>query len=82
MATAVEPSSAPSAPGKPMSLPVASLLGAIYVLAALAVVFYAVPVVWRDSVASAFGTTDYREVALQIASVEMQQIERPDAQLG
>ena len=35
MATAVEPSSASSTPGKALSLPVASLLGAIYALAAL-----------------------------------------------
>ncbi len=46
MATAVEPSSAPSTPGKPLSLPVASLAGAVYLLAALAVVFYAVPMLW------------------------------------
>jgi preprotein translocase SecE subunit len=46
MATAVEPSSAPSAPGKAASLPIASLLGAIYILAALAVVLYTVPLIW------------------------------------
>jgi preprotein translocase SecE subunit len=48
MATAVEPSSTPSTPSKALSLPVASLLGAIYVLAALAVAFFAVPVLWKD----------------------------------
>jgi preprotein translocase SecE subunit len=50
MATAVEPSSAPSAPGKPLSLPIASLLGAIYVLAALAVVLFLLPKLWQDTV--------------------------------
>src|SRR5262249_53736522 len=49
MATAVEPSSEPQTPGAAMSLPVASLIGAIYVVAALAVVFYAVPVVWTQT---------------------------------
>jgi preprotein translocase SecE subunit len=48
MATAVEPSSAPSAPGKSISLPVASLLGAIYVLAALAVALFVVPMLWVE----------------------------------
>jgi preprotein translocase SecE subunit len=50
MATAVEPSSAPSAPGKPLSLPIASLIGAVYVVAALAVVLYAVPLLWKENV--------------------------------
>jgi preprotein translocase SecE subunit len=58
MATAVEPSSAPSAPGKPLSLPIASLLGAIYVLAALAVVFYAVPLLWAENVGSTETSTN------------------------
>jgi preprotein translocase SecE subunit len=53
MATAIEPSSAPSAPGKPLSLPVASLLGAIYVLASLAVVLFVLPMLWADSVGAA-----------------------------
>jgi preprotein translocase SecE subunit len=57
MATAIEPSSAPSAPGKPLSLPIASLLGAIYVLATLAVVLFLVPMLWKDSV-GAVGTSD------------------------
>ncbi|MFM8272438.1 MAG: hypothetical protein ACKODX_08895, partial [Gemmata sp.] len=46
MATAVEPSSAPSAPSRPLSLPIASLLGAVYVGASLAIVFYLVPLLW------------------------------------
>jgi len=57
MATAVEPSSAPSAPGKLLSLPIASLIGAIYVLAAFAVAFYVVPMLWPDSVGVA-GVSD------------------------
>lgn len=48
MATAVETGSEPRTPSPPMSLPIASLLGAIYVIAAIAAVFYAVPVVWKD----------------------------------
>src|SRR5262245_22728174 len=50
MATAVEPSSAPSAPSKALSLPIASLIGAIYVLAALAIAFFAIPRLWQDLV--------------------------------
>lgn len=71
MATAVEPSSAPSAPGKLLSLPIASLIGAIYVLAALAVVFYAVPVVWTDYVGSteSSGNLLMARVAVQIAAI-------------
>ncbi|QJW99636.1 preprotein translocase subunit SecE [Frigoriglobus tundricola] len=71
MATAVEPSSAPSAPGKLLSLPIASLIGAIYVLAALAVVFYAVPVVWADYVGStdSSGNLLMARVAVQIAAI-------------
>jgi preprotein translocase SecE subunit len=65
MATAVEPSSAPSAPGKPVSLPIASLIGAVYVLAALAVVLYAVPAVWKDFVAPAFGASTMPSGALR-----------------
>jgi preprotein translocase SecE subunit len=58
MATAVEPSSAPSAPGKAVSLPIASLLGAVYVLAALAVTFYAVPMLWADAAVGTETATD------------------------
>ncbi len=57
MATAVEPSSAPHASGKALSLPIASFLGAVYVLAALAVVLYAVPLLWGTSVAPAGGSS-------------------------
>ena len=71
MATAVEPSSAPSAPGKLLSLPIASLIGAIYVLAALAVVFYAVPVAWADYVGSTetSGNLLMARVAVQVAAI-------------
>lgn len=50
MATAVEPSSAPSTPGQPLSLPIASLLGAVYVVAALAITFYLLPTLWAEHV--------------------------------
>lgn len=57
MATAVEPNAAPSTPGSPLSLPVASLIGAVYVLAALAVVLYAVQFLWNEHVTPALGHT-------------------------
>lgn len=50
MATAVETSSQPQAPSPPANLVTASLVGAIYVVAALAVVFYAVPALWNQYV--------------------------------
>ena len=50
MATAVEPSSAPAAPSKPAGLALLSALGGAYILAALAVAFYAVPALWLDFV--------------------------------
>ncbi len=50
MATAVEPSSAPSAPSKPMSLVAASLIGAVYTLAAIIVVVTLLPALWAESV--------------------------------
>lgn len=56
MATAVEPSSAPSTPGQSLSLPIASLLGAVYVAAALAIVLYLIPVMWAQSVTPAIGS--------------------------
>lgn len=65
MATAVEPSSAPSAPGKAMSLPVASLIGAVYILAALAVVFYAVPMLWGGTTGAETPTEVAGHIALQ-----------------
>ena len=50
MATAIETGSEPRTPSQPMSLPVASLLGAVYVAAAIAGVFYAVPTIWKDAI--------------------------------
>jgi preprotein translocase SecE subunit len=50
MATAIETGSEPRTPSPPMSLPVASLLGAVYVAAAIAGVFYAVPTIWKDAI--------------------------------
>jgi len=43
MATAVEPNSGPRVPPTPLKLPVSSLIGAVYVIAAVAIVLYAVP---------------------------------------
>jgi preprotein translocase SecE subunit len=50
MATAVQPSSAPSTPGGLFSLPVASLIGAVYTLAAVIVVVSLLPSVWAEQV--------------------------------
>ena len=55
MATAVETGSEHRTPSPPMSLPIASLLGAIYVSAALAVIFYALPRVWVEQVTPVLG---------------------------
>ena len=50
MATAVEPGSQPQTPSAPMSLPLASLIGAVYIVAAIAIVLFAIPNVWATSV--------------------------------
>jgi preprotein translocase SecE subunit len=50
MATAVETGSEHRTPSPPMNLPVASLLGAVYVAAAIAGVFYAVPTLWKEGI--------------------------------
>ena len=55
MATAVEPSSPSRTPNPQAKLVLASLVGAAYVLAALAVVGYAVPFLWREHVAPHLG---------------------------
>jgi preprotein translocase SecE subunit len=56
MATAVETGSQPpKAPAPPASLFAASLLGAVYVVAAVAVVFYAVPMLWAQYVTPQLG---------------------------
>jgi len=65
MATAVETGSEPRTPSPPMSLPIASLLGAIYVVAALAVVLYAIPSVWKQNVTPHIGADTLRGGALQ-----------------
>jgi preprotein translocase SecE subunit len=66
MATAVETGSEPRAPSPPMSLPIASLLGAVYVTAAVAGVFYAVPSVWKDSISPLFGGFTFVNVAVRL----------------
>jgi preprotein translocase SecE subunit len=60
MATAVEPSE-PRTPTTPLGLPIISLFGAIYVIAAIAAVFYAVPAVWADMVAPSLGGFSFAE---------------------
>jgi preprotein translocase SecE subunit len=63
MATAVEPSSAPAAPGKPIGLALASALGGAYILGMLAVAFYAVPALWVQTV----GPLSYTALVAQVA---------------
>ncbi|HEY2909628.1 MAG TPA: preprotein translocase subunit SecE [Gemmataceae bacterium] len=50
MATALETSSQPQASRPPAGLVAASLIGAVYVLASLAVVLYAIPALWEQFV--------------------------------
>lgn len=50
MATAVETGSEPRTPSPPMNLPIASLLGSVYVVAALAIIFFALPRTWAQNV--------------------------------
>jgi preprotein translocase SecE subunit len=57
MATAVEPGSEPRTPSAPLSLPLASLLGAVYVAASVAVVLFAIPNFWHTTVAPALNNT-------------------------
>jgi preprotein translocase SecE subunit len=65
MATAVETGSERT-PSPPMSLPIASLLGAVYVVAAVAGVFYAVPTIWNDSISPLFGGFTFVNVAVRL----------------
>jgi preprotein translocase SecE subunit len=65
MATAVETSSqakAPSASG----LLAASLIGAVYVLAAIAVVLYAVPALWASTIGDSLASNTLLEGALKL----------------
>jgi preprotein translocase SecE subunit len=64
MATAVEPSSQSQAPSPP-GLLTASLLGAVYVLASVAVVLYAVPALWTQLAGTAFSGNDLLEGSLK-----------------
>jgi preprotein translocase SecE subunit len=71
MATAVEPSSTPQprTPSSGSGLLVASLVGTVYVLAALAVVLYAVPALWAQYVHPQLGADATREGILRWAFV-------------
>jgi len=55
MATAVEPSSQQTTPNPQAKLVLASLVGAVYVLAACAVVFYFIPRTWAEHVTPRVG---------------------------
>lgn len=66
MATAVETSPRSQAPSPPAGLLTASLIGAIYVLAALAVVLYAVPSLWEQLVGDSLSGNRLLEGALKL----------------
>lgn len=55
MATAIETGSQPRTPSAALPLPLASLLGAVYVALGLAIVFYALPRLWADNVTPLLG---------------------------
>ena len=55
MATAVEPGSQPRTPSVPVGLPLASVLGAIYVVASIAITFYLAPAFWDENIAPHVG---------------------------
>lgn len=67
MATAVESSSAPAAPSKPAGLVLLSAIGGAYILAILAVAFYAVPALWLDLVGPLNNVTLVAQVAALVA---------------
>jgi preprotein translocase SecE subunit len=67
MATAIEPGSQPQTPATPLGLPIASLLGAIYVFATIAVVFYAVPAVLTGAITTNRLAAFAIESAIQVA---------------
>jgi preprotein translocase SecE subunit len=64
--TAVETTSEPKVPQKSASLFAASLIGAVYVVAGLAVVFYAVPSLWAQYVAPQLGGFSFVNLALRL----------------
>lgn len=66
MATAVETGSQSQAPSPPAGLVTASLIGAIYVLAALAVVLYAVPAIWASTVGNSLAGNNLLEGTLKL----------------
>lgn len=66
MATAVESSSQSQAPSPPAGLVTASLIGAIYVLASLAVVLYAVPTFWTEVVGNSLAGNNLLEGTLKV----------------
>ena len=67
MATAVEPSTQPTTPKPAASLVYASVVGAAYVIAAVVVVFYALPNIWRQSVTPAINNS-FLDAGLQLAA--------------
>jgi preprotein translocase SecE subunit len=66
MATAIETSSQSQAPSQP-GLLTASLIGAVYVLAAVAVVLYAVPALWTQLVGDSLSSNTLLEGSLKAA---------------
>jgi preprotein translocase SecE subunit len=64
MATAVETSSQPTTPRPPANLAFASLVGAAYVVAAVVLVFYALPRLWAEYVSPSLGGNSFLDGGL------------------
>jgi preprotein translocase SecE subunit len=67
MATAVEPSTQPTTPKPAANLVFASFVGAAYVVAAVVVVFYALPNIWRQSVTPSIDNS-FLDAGLRLAA--------------
>ena len=65
MATAVEPNSGPRTPPTPLKLPISSLIGAVYVIAAVAIVLYVVPQLWTNIFGAGFVGNKSSDFALR-----------------
>jgi preprotein translocase SecE subunit len=69
MATAIEQKPAPRTPA-PLKLPITSLIGAVYVLASVAVILYGIPLLWASVVGAAESDSwwnDFLREAVRVA---------------
>jgi preprotein translocase SecE subunit len=65
MATAVEPGYQPRTPTPPLSLSIASLLGAAYIIATIAVVLYGIPLLWTKILGEQLAGNSFSDWALR-----------------